>query len=337
MFSGLLIAGGMLLAQVEAAAPADLAPQVRKLVRELDAAEKSRRDAAEEQLLKLGPAALDLLPDVEAASAEVQLRLARIRNRLEQSRGEASVQASSVTLSGHAMPLAAVIAALEKQTGNKVMDFREQFGQQPADKTLKLELAKTPFWPAVDQILDQTGMTVYPYSGEAGLALVGRSSAEAPRHNRGSYAGAFRIEATEVTARRDLRNSQPAQLSVQLQVAWEPRLAPIVLLQPTDAVHAVNDAGKPLTMSAPESEPEIPVNAEACAVDLPIALEAPPRSVTRIASLQGKLTAVLPGPVATFRFDKLAPAPRGRSGKGARRSCSSKSAATTWCGRFACG
>jgi len=333
----LLLAGGMLWGQVEPAATApdaasaakatgekataekaagDLAPQVRKLVRELDAAEKSRRDAAEEQLLKLGPAALSLLPEGDQTSAEVELRLARIRNRLEQTQGEASVQASSITLAGEALSLADAIAGFEKQSGDKLIDFREQFNQQAAEKTLKLDLAKTPFWPALDQMLDQAGMTIYPYSGEAGLALVNRSSNEAPRYKRGSYSGAFRFEAMEITARRDLRSPQPPQLSLQMQVAWEPRLAPIVLLQPADAVLAIDDQGKPLTLSGPESEPEIPINPDASAVDLTVAFNAPERSATRIASLHGKLNAVLPGPITTFRFDKLGPSAKGQKRQG---------------------
>jgi hypothetical protein len=326
VLTALLLAGGMLYGQVEQAAPAnaapaDLAPQVRRLVRELDATEKSRRDTAEEQLLKLGPAALSLLPEgeqasAEGASAEVELRLARIRNRLEQLRGEASVQASSVTLSGEALPLASVISSFEKQSGNKIVDFREQFGQQPTERTLKLQLDKVPFWPALDQVLDHAGMTIYPYSGDGGLALVNRSPNEGPRYNRGSYSGAFRFEATEITAHRDLRNPQSPQLSLQLQVAWEPRLAPIVLLQPADAVRAVDDRGKPLALSGPDSEPEISINPEVCAVDLPVAFAAPQRSVARIASLHGKLNALLPGPLATFRFDKLGPAAKGQKRQG---------------------
>ena len=296
-------AGCLFSAQVDAPT-AEQTAAVAKLVRQLDLAEKTRRDEAEQQLLKLGTAVLPLLPESASASAEVKLRLARVRTQLETLRGEEDVKSRAVTLSGEALPFAEVIATIEKQTGNKLVDFRGQFGQQADAKTAKLALEKAPFWAALDQMLDSVGMTVYQYSGEPGLALVNRASTELPRHNRGTYAGAFRIEATDVTARRDLRDPNGQALRVQVEVAWEPRLAPIALSQSSDAISAVGDNGQVLAPGS-DSELEAMVNPGESSVLVPLAFSLPPRAMNKIATLKGNLSVLLPGPVESFRFEKL--------------------------------
>jgi hypothetical protein len=293
----------LLAAQADAPA-SDVPATVRKLVRQLDAPEKARRDEAEQKLLEVGSAALDALPAPTDASAEVQLRLGRVRVRLETLRGEEEVRSREVTIAGKALPLPEVIAAIDKQTGNKLLDYRGQFGQQAAAKTLDLELEKTPFWSALDQILDQAGMTIYQYSGEPGLSLVNRSGGEVPRYNRGVYAGAFRIEATDITARRDLRDANGQALKLQLDVAWEPRLVPIAITQAGDAITAIGDTGGTLA-AAPNTELESTVNPGEASVQVPLTFSLPPRAMTKIASLKGNLDVILPGPIETFRFEKL--------------------------------
>jgi hypothetical protein len=299
----LLLSACLVAAQAETPAD-DLRAVVAQLVRQLDAAEKARRDDAEQQLLKLGTAVLPLISDRSDASAEVQLRLGRLRERLETLRAEEEVRAREVTISGDALPLDDVIAKIGEQTGDKLLDFRKEFGQQGGGKTLKLSIDKMAFWPALDQILDQATMTVYHFAGEPGLALVNRSSTELPRYNRGAYAGAFRIEATEVSARRDLRDPNGQALKVQVEVAWEPRLAPIAIFQTADSVTAVGDNGQALAAGR-DSELETTVNPGDTATQIPLSFALPPRAMTKIASLKGNLSLLLPGPVEAFRFEKL--------------------------------
>ncbi len=295
--------GLLLMAQV--AVPADdAAPTVARLVRQLDAAEKGRREDAEQQLLKLGPAILPLLPNADSASAEVKLRLARVRTQLETLQGEQQVKASELSLTGAAMPLDDVLSAIEKQTANKATDFRREFGQQPDKKTLNLAFDKTPFWPAFDQILDQAGLTIYQYAGALGLSLVNRPANALPRYNNGIYTGAFRVEATEVTARRDLRDKTGQALKVQVEVGWEPRLQPIAITQAGDAVTAVGDNGETLGASS-AGEFEATVNPGDSSADIPLAFSLPSRAMNKIASLKGTFSVMLPGQVEPFRFDKL--------------------------------
>lgn len=295
----------------------ELAPVVSRLIRQLDATEKSKRDGAEADLLKLGTRILPLLPDPaadETAVTEVKLRLTRVRTQLEKLRADEQAGAGRISLKGDAVSLADLIAAFEKQTGNKLFDHREQFGQEADDKSVKVEFEKAAFWPALDQALDQAEMTVYHFTGEPGLALVARAATQLPRYKRGYYAGAFRMELTEITARRDLRDPQADSLRLNLEAAWEPRLAPIALSQAGDALSVVGDDGKALEVNA-ETELEVAINPGDSVATIPIILPLPPRTVTSIAKLEGALSVLLPGPVETFRFDKLTAATKGEQRK----------------------
>ena len=224
--------------------------------------------------------------------------------QLEKRRGEEEVRGREVTLSGAAIPLGEVLATIERQTGDKLVDYRQEFNQQPDVKTLKLNLEKVPFWPALDQVLDEAGMTIYSYAGEPGLALVNRSSTEVPRYNRGAYSGAFRIEANDVLARRDLRDPNGQSLRVQVEVAWEPRLAPIAIWQEGESVTALGDNGEALS-AGPNGELETTVNPGESSVQVPLVFALPPRATSKIASLKGNFSVLLPGPIETFSFDKL--------------------------------
>ena len=69
----------------------ELRLQVRRLVRELDDVQRTTREAAEHSLIELGPPVLDLLPAPgRDTSAEVKVRLERVRKALESAVAEAA-------------------------------------------------------------------------------------------------------------------------------------------------------------------------------------------------------------------------------------------------------
>lgn len=290
---------------------AELAETVRKLIRELDASQKSRRVEAEAQLVALGAKIIDHLPEnTDRMPAEVRERLSRVRAKLEKSQAENTVEPTSVTLTGE-LPLSDILAAIEKQTGNKMTDLREEFGQDVGDAKVKVDFKQTPFWEALDQVLDQAGLSIYPYTAEGGgIGLVSRSDTQLPRAGRAIYAGALRIEATEIVARRDLRDPMSDNLNLVLEAAWEPRLQPIVVMQPMDSIEAVDDAGQAIEAAAAGNELEIGVDADMKSVELPMQFQLPQRTARRLGSLKGKLTAMLPGRIETFRFGNLEKAKR---------------------------
>jgi len=305
----LLLVGTVLLGPVAADEVEELRLQVRRLVRQLDDNQLATRQAAEHNLIELGTPVLELLPvPTRDTSAEVKVRLERIRKVLEAAASEAAAQPSRVTLRGP-MLLSAALAELQRQTDNRIIDFRRRFGQQPTDSQLTLDLENTPFWPALDAVLDQAALTVYNFSGESGaLAVVARDPSEQSRAARAVYQGPFRMEVLRVQAIRELRNPANDSLRLTLELTWEPRVSPILLRIPLADLRASDETGRPLAVGSQRASLEIPVENAIPAAEVQVPLELPERRSERIPSLQGRLSALLPGRVETFEFNHPADA-----------------------------
>lgn len=303
------------------AADADLRSQLEQLVRQLNAPQAAQRDEAERAIIDLGApgnadagaqSVLDLLPEPnDRMPPEVRHRLTRIRQTIEKADAESAASATRVTLKADGMPLADVFAAIEEQTGNRIVDQRSQFGQEAPKVPVTIEIQDRPFWAAMDEILDQAQLTTYNFSGEDALVVQPRGPNAADRAGRACYAGPFRIEATEVHATRNLRQNDGDFLRVTIEVAWEPRLAPIRISHPLDSLGAIDEDGNEVSTAAmPTGEFEVPANVGSQSADLQLQLTLPPRSTERIARLTGRLNTVIPGRTETFRFEDLENAER---------------------------
>ncbi len=306
MLVSLVFLGGMLLGQVDRPADDALRLEVGRAVRRLDAPRLAERDAAERALVEMGPRALDLLPTPdERTGAEVRQRLARIRQKLATAAAESVTRPTRITLHAEAMPLGEIFSAIESQTGNKIVDRRSAGGPAAEALRLPVDFADTPFWPALDEILDRAKLDVYAYGEERAVYVAPRPLGRRPRSAGACYRGPFRIEATSVRAQRDLRRPDQCSLVVAVEVAWEPRFHPISLRHSMSAVRAVDDHGDPIEVETPGANLEIPVAGEATATQVRIPLKLPPRSVSAVARLSGKLDALMQGKVETFTFDDL--------------------------------
>jgi len=247
MFASLIVAGSLLwMQEADSPAPAEessattessaaaetpsapaaseeLKAEVKQLVRDLDAAELAAREEAEQKLVALGPPALDLLPaPTNRMSAEVKERLGRVRDKLQRLEAEAVVEPTLITFSGQDVPLSKVLAAIEEQTGNRIVDYRQEYGQEPRDPDVTVSLDKATFWEAVDTVLDAADSTLYPYAEETqgGLAVIDRPEGEGPRRERVmGYAGPFRVEGVRVDASADLRNAGGRTLILETAVS----------------------------------------------------------------------------------------------------------------------
>jgi hypothetical protein len=292
-----------------------LARQVGRFIGQLNDDRAAEREAAEKKLLNLAGTStaeadrfLAALPkETEQMPVAVRERLARIRNEVEDRAAKAATAATKITLSAKDMPLKDVIAAIEKQTGNKFIDTREQQGDPANAKgpRIDIELKEERFWPAVDKILDQAKLGIYSYGGKDALSIVMRDPADSARHSRAAYSGPFRIDVTEVQAERSLRQPKQTSLKLQLEVAWEPRLRPIAISQPVADLQASTDSGGELAVAQPKAnlDVEVPNGTQAAEISLPFKL--PSRKVKRITVLKGKLHALVPGRQVKFRFGDL--------------------------------
>ncbi len=290
------------------------AERVEQLVRLLNDDEVKRRDEAELAILKLAPTDngdqcdvfLELLPlPVDGMPPEVRLRLTRIRKQIETEQSSRALATSRITLSAQKMPLSELLHLVYEQTGNRLTDHREQFGQEATPKAITLDLKDEPFWPAIDKILDAAEMTVYSYSGEETLALIDREQGAQPRVLGASYSGPFRIEATNVVSHRNLRSSRQQGTRVELEIAWEPRLRPIALSQPIESLQILADDGSPIVVANSRAVLNVEVSPGSHATELTIPLELPPRSVTDLSRFKGRLSSLVPGRVVDFKFQDL--------------------------------
>jgi hypothetical protein len=292
------------VAKAEEKAPAvDLAAKVKQLVRQLDAPQQAQREAAEKELVALGGEILPLLPGItDRTPAEMKVRLARIRGAVTKVAVAATVKTALVSLSGE-MPVSKAFDELTKQSGNALVDYRERRSQEERDPMIKVDLKEVPFWQALDTVLDAAELSLDNYDEETGaLAYVARGEGMLPRVGRASYAGLFRLEPTRIEAVRDLRNTENRSLRLFLDATWEPRVQPIVLEQSLDEVSATDEAGNAVLIDGSEGKLEVPVESHNAGVELSIPFQAPDRSVKQLASIKGKMTALVLGKVESFEF-----------------------------------
>jgi hypothetical protein len=305
-----------------AEADQEIKRQISQLVGKLSASKAADREAAEKQLLEIAGTEPDeaelflksLPKDSDDMPLVVRDRLARIRRQVQERASKVSTGATTITLSAKNMPLADVFAAIEKQTGNKIVDNREEPEEGSTGPTITLELKDEPFWSAVDQILDQANLSVSSLGGEEALSVVARGENGAPRVGRATYQGPLRFEALEVQATRGLRQADQASLRLQMEIGWEPRVRPIMISQPLAEIEATTDGGDKLTISNPEGMQDMEVPAGTQSAEIVVPFELPGRDVKKIASLRGKLHALVPGRHAKFEFKDLSQA----SGKSQR-------------------
>lgn len=304
MVDCVVLIASLLMGQAGGSAPA--ADEVRRLVRRLDAPQLAEREAAEQALVAMGPAILDLLPGAGAElSAEVQQRLGRVREVLQRRQSETVVEPSRVTLRVQSAPVWQVLSEIGRQTGNAMHDGRGPLGEKEAGANVSVDFQGTPFWQAVDQVLDQAGLAVYPYGAERAVVIVGAPPGARRRSTGAAYSGPFRIEVVRIEARRDLRHPAAGSLRLGVEVSWEPRVRPIALKQRLGNLAAVDEQGQALAIGDPAAELEATVRANDTAKELEFSLPLPPREVRQIARLEGRLTAMLPAGEATFRFEHL--------------------------------
>ena len=289
-------------------APANdaLANQVDSLVRKFDAQQLTERDNAERELEALGSEILPLLPPIgDRTSAEAAQRLTRLRQVLMRAQAKSAAEPTHVTLKGKSLSLDQVLAEITKQTGNAITDHRVAFGQQADARQVDVDFDKTPFWQALDEVLDQAQLTLYGFAGEPGLFVINRATGSAPRRAKASYAGVFRLEPVRFEAQRDLRNVEHGGLRLFIEVSWEPRLQPFSILQPLSEIKAVGNSGEAIATASQQAEPETLIRRGFSTAELDVPFVLPPRGTSSVQRLTGKMIALVPGPLEEFRFEEL--------------------------------
>ena len=276
-----------------------LEKKVAKLSSDLDSPKQAIRDQAEADLVALGPVVIEFLPPIGAdASAEWKMRIDRLRDTLEKLEMQEFTMPSTVTLSG-SMTGRQALTKIAEETGNTI-----NLGDSPnLDRDVVTDFDSTPFWEAFDEVVDQLELTVSGGDGE-NIQIVPRAANAPLRIAAAGYSGVFRME--PLTIQKTYQLQDPAQSTLQIQVllSWEPRLAPVFVKFPMEAMELICDDGQVLQskMNADETE-FVPAGGSQLQVALNFVL--PERKAKKILRWNGKVFVSIPGKPATLEFDEL--------------------------------
>lgn len=279
---------------------------VRQALRQLESEQAQQRDAAEKQLVELGPTVLPLLPQITPrTSGELKGRLQRIRQALQRVNIESFFEASTVTLSG-SYTLTDALAQIEQQTQNEI---ELQSGAGGSSANVQLAAEEQPFWSVMSEIMDQAKLRINPFGTTEGKLVL---SPGAPASVQPFFSGPFQVQAISVQSRRVFNSPLDGQLDLSIQLAWEPRLEPVFLEIPMATVKATTSDGGELAAANAQAVLEIPLNLGGCTTQIDLQLARPERSVAKIASLTGDLVVAVPGERHEYVF--------ARFGNGARQT-----------------
>jgi hypothetical protein len=310
---GLLLSVAGLTASRGQTAPVDAAlrDRVLQLVERLDAPKSEAREAAMASLIKLGPKILPVLPDPSTLSAgDRKDRLERVRAALRKAEEEINPNASRVTLKGKGIRLSEALQQLQKQTGNVVTDLREQLGAEVTNPSLDLDLAGKPFLEALDQVARQAEVGTSFFTGDGSIGITAGGSPDNPTPGTRStkpllqYSGPFRIELKQLGLLRDFQAGS-AVANLQLEVAWEPRLRPMLLKLKADELKVLDDRNKEIKPRVEMESDEVVVRPENPVAEINLNLAAPDRAAKSLSSLRVKAEVTIPAGIKVFKFPSL--------------------------------
>lgn len=280
---------------------------VNRWIDRLTHGSSEEQKTAESRLVEMGPEVMDQLPPItENMSELLRARLMRIRVQLQKQVAAQLAEPTHVSLNGK-MKLSEALAAIQQQTGNRIIDNREAYANQADDPEIETDLESAPFWQAVETLLDRAGMVVDPNVLEPRTLGFTRleEGVTSPIQRARSF-GRFRFEPLRTESFRNLRQPSDRFLRLGLEISWEPISAPVALIYRPDTMVATDENGESLKLTGPDEPTEIPVLETGSAVEIDLPFELSDSKSLKIAKLSGSLDAMIPGQYATFEFSDLA-------------------------------
>jgi hypothetical protein len=309
LFIPILPLGGAAFGQ---AADAALRDRVAQLVERLDAPKAEVRDAAEKNLIGLGARVLPLLPEVtKTTPAERKERLERIISALHEADEQANLGASKVTIKAKGIRLTEALRQLQSQSGNAITDLREQFGAEVTNPAFDLEIDNMPFFQALDLVAQKSELVLNFFTGDESIGLMSApvaapgAPAQPEKNAYVLYTGPFRVVFRQLFISRDLQ-SGIGSANAQFEVAWEPRLRPMLLALKAEDLAIVDDQGNEVKPAVMQESTDVVLRHENPAAELNINMAAPDRKALKLAKLKIKADVTVPAAFRTFRFASLA-------------------------------
>ncbi|MFM7319861.1 MAG: hypothetical protein ACKO5E_23185 [bacterium] len=281
-----------------------LKDRVAQLLEQLDSPDEKKAASAGEALVKLGAKIVPLLP---VENGKNPARLKSVKEALAAA-SKQSTGATLVSIKGDSVRLSDALKALGQQSGNTVVDLREQNGQEATNPTIALNLDKVPFFKALDEIAVKSGLSLNFYTAEnaigllsaGGMPMVGNFEATPQSSSVNPYIryiDAFRVSLNRIGLTRDYASAADGhQANLQMELVWEPRLRPIMLRLKPDQIKAIDDKGREIKASTSGESMELSIRAENPIVDINLNLAAPERDAKTLEKLE--ITAELTVPLA---------------------------------------
>jgi hypothetical protein len=221
---------------------------------------------------------------------------------------EEILKPTRLTLITAGSDLGPVFADIEKQTGNKLVDETHRFGPGEGPRSWNFSLSDREFWPLVDKFLDAAELEPLTNSSSEGLPIGPRESGMTPRFGRAIYSGPFRLEVNQVTSHLSTRHIGDHRTTVDLEIAWEPRLRPLVFTQAVSGLQMIADEKTPITIAEGPRELSVEAARDNHTVTMHIPLQLPAQQLEVISSLKGRIKTLVATRLAEFRFTDLAKA-----------------------------
>ncbi|HYV35388.1 MAG TPA: hypothetical protein VE988_06775 [Gemmataceae bacterium] len=262
----------------------DLKARVQKLTEQMYRdPDFTKRDAAEWELLKLGPDILPLLGVTNTTAARTVAVHATLSELLPR---KATLKFTDATL-------ATILDSLKKQTGMTLVDRR----QSKDSKAITTDLPNATYWQIADALAAKTNSRLHLYQADGKVALIDGPDPRLPVNLHGP----FRIAHKRISSHLDL-DGKTHTTKLGIEIAWEPRFSPYLIeiggmsfiLGAVDKKHAfiVRDvAGRgPVVVT------------ESNAKEFEVIFPSPPRAVAVISEVKGYFVVTMPSKSLEFIF-----------------------------------
>ena len=291
-----------------------LKDRVDQLIEKLSSKDESARDAAEKSLVGLGAKVVPLLPDAAKITGDdAKKRVDNIRAALAEEMEKASLVASRVTIQGQAIRLTEALKQLQSQTGNRISDLREANGADVTNPAMDLDIVDKPFFEALDLIAKKAEITLNFYTGDGTIGIMAGAGAELPDQigedapvasERIRYSGPFRILFKQLSLGKDFLTGQNTG-NAQFEVAWEPRLRPMLLGLKAENIKIIDDRDVPVAPSVTAESGSVVLRPENPVAEINLNLIAPERKALELKSLKVKAEVTVPAGIRSFRFPTI--------------------------------
>ncbi len=200
-----------------------------------------------------------------------------------------------ITLQEKEITVTKALKELATQTGNQVEDHRQV---RDESTKIKLDLKNVTFWQALDAIAKGADAKVSLYERDGGIALIDGPFQALPI----SYSGLFRLMIKRLDAIHVIEQDAHV-LNIYLDVAWEPRIQPLLMDSRPDSLVVEDDKGRALEI--PEGSRGMAPVGRRNVTEVPVRLTAPRRTANTLGLFKGKMVALSPGKMLSYTFDNL--------------------------------